>query len=60
MDTYLTDQRSAWDMMADGSYVQRLPSAPAANEASHSRLIDRSEKRRAESLKPKKNKSKGK
>jgi polyphosphate kinase len=44
LQIHLTDQRSAWDMQPDGTYVQRHPGdAPesAASAGSHKALIDR-------------------
>ena len=52
-DTHLADQRSAWDMQPDGSYVQRTP-VDGQGEGSHRLLIARAEKRVRESLKKKK------
>ena len=52
-DTHLADQRSAWDMQPDGSYVQRTP-ADGQGEGSHRLLIARAEKRVKENLKKKK------
>lgn len=52
-DTHLADQRSAWDMLPDGSYVQRTP-ADGQGEGSHRFLISRAQKRVKEHLKKKK------
>jgi len=52
-ETHLTDQRSAWDMQPDGSYVQRTP-ADGVGEGTHRLLIVRAEKRVRENLKKKK------
>ncbi|MBI5483732.1 MAG: polyphosphate kinase 1, partial [Deltaproteobacteria bacterium] len=57
-DTHLADQRSVWDMLPDGSYLQRLPRDDDGREGSHSMLIARTERRQKESLKLKKKKSK--
>jgi len=54
-ETHLADQRSAWDMRPDGSYVQRTP-ADGQGEGSHRLLIARAEKRVKENLKKKKTK----
>lgn len=54
-DTHLADQRSAWDMQPDGSYLQRTP-AEGEGEGSHRLLIARAEKRVKESLKKKRTK----
>ncbi len=58
-ETHLADQRSAWDMRPDGSYVQRTP-ADGQGEGSHRLLIARAEKRLKENLKKKKTKKTGK
>lgn len=52
-DTHLADQRSAWDMQADGSYVQRTPE-DGQGDGSHRLLIARAEKRVKETQKKKK------
>jgi polyphosphate kinase len=56
-DTHLADQRSAWDMQPDGSYIQRHPLDGQA-EGSHRLLILRAEKRVNDTLKKKKAKNK--
>ncbi|HEY3307416.1 MAG TPA: polyphosphate kinase 1 [Desulfuromonadaceae bacterium] len=48
------DQRSAWDMQPDGSYVQRMPGDEANTAGSHMMLIDQAENRLKESMKQKK------
>jgi polyphosphate kinase len=57
-DTHLADRRSAWDMLADGSYIQRTSPEGIGSEGSHNLLIARTERRLKESLKLKKKKSK--
>lgn len=52
-DTQLADQRSAWDMQPDGSYIQRR-AADGLGEGSHRLLIARALKRVKENLKKKK------
>ncbi|MDD2272852.1 MAG: polyphosphate kinase 1 [Desulfuromonadaceae bacterium] len=52
-ETHLGDQRSAWDMQPDGTYIQRIP-ADGYEEGSHRLLIARAEKRVVENLKKKK------
>ncbi len=52
-ETYLADQRSAWDMQPDGTYIQRTP-GDEPGEGSHHLLIARAEKRIKEHLKKKK------
>ncbi len=58
-DTHLADQRSAWDMQPDGSYVQRRP-VEGQGEGSHRTLILKAEKRVRETLKKMKSKKKKK
>jgi len=58
-DTHTADQCSAWDMQADGSYIQRTPSDECPAHGTHRMMIDRMEKRLKESAKVKK-KMKGK
>lgn len=52
-ETHLADQRSAWDMQPDGSYIQRT-TADGQGEGSHQMLIARTKWRQKESLKQKK------
>jgi len=52
-ETHLGDQRSAWDMQPDGTYIQRTP-VDGQGEGSHRLLIARAEKRVMENLKKKK------
>ena len=54
-DTNLADQRSAWDMHPDGSYIQR---SGDDSEGSHSLLIARTKQRQKEFLKQKKSSKK--
>jgi polyphosphate kinase len=56
-DTHLADQRSAWEMQPDGTYIQRT-TADMQGDGSHRLLIARAERRLKESLKLKKKKSK--
>jgi len=58
LDIHLNDQRSAWEMLADGSYQQRGGHAGEGVEGSHAQLIARAERRLKESLKQKKKKTK--
>lgn len=58
-ETHLFDQRSAWDMQQDGSYIQRNPDNKEI-EGSHQLLIDRAKKRVKDSQKKKKVKKIGK
>jgi len=59
-DTQLGDNRSAWDMMPDGSYVQRTSGDKEASGGSQNILIARSAKRLKDSLKTKSKKHKNK
>ena len=54
LDCQGADQRSAWDMQPDGSYIQRRPAEGASSEGTHQMLIAQAEKRLKESLKLKK------
>jgi polyphosphate kinase len=54
LEIYSSDQRSAWDMKPDGSYVQRLPAEGGISDGSHQMLIALAEKRMKKSLKQKK------
>ena len=45
LDLQLADQRSAWDMRADGSYVQRRPDAESSAQGCQDVLIDMHQKR---------------
>ncbi len=47
-DTHLADQRSAWDMQPDGTYIQRTPESSGQKRSAQEQLIERSEKRLAE------------
>jgi len=59
LDVQLTDHRSAWEMQADGSYVQRQPRSEAEERGSHQVLIRRAEERQKAALRLKKRKPKG-
>ncbi len=56
LDTQLEDQRSAWDMLPDGNYVQRIPAGEVPSNGSHRIMIARTTKRLKDSLKQKKKK----
>ena len=53
LDTQLADQRSAWDMLPDGTYNQRT-AADGDGDGSHRLLIARAQKRVKENLEKKK------
>ena len=44
LDAQLSDQRSAWEMQPDGSYVQRQPHNERKDKSSQQILIERAEK----------------
>ena len=48
LDLQLADRRGAWDMQADGSYLQRRPEPKDEQRSAQELLIERSEKRLAE------------
>ncbi|HEX9024003.1 MAG TPA: polyphosphate kinase 1 [Geobacteraceae bacterium] len=56
LEVYAADQRSAWVMQPDGSYIQRMPVDEGKNEGSHQMLIALAGKRLKKSLKGKKRK----
>jgi polyphosphate kinase len=47
LQVHLTDQRSAWDMQTDGTYIQRRPRGRSTEAGSHLQLMERTRKRRA-------------
>jgi polyphosphate kinase len=53
-ETYAADQRSAWDMQSDGTYIQRVPVDEGIIDGSHQMLIALAERRLKKSLKQKK------
>jgi polyphosphate kinase len=53
-DAYDADQRSAWDMQPDGSYLQRHHAEGESGEGTHQMLIAQAERRLKESRKEKK------
>ena len=57
LDTQLSDQRGAWDMQSDGSYVQR-PGGPLARHAQQ-QYIERNERRLREATRLKRRKVRG-
>jgi polyphosphate kinase len=50
-DWHNADHRSAWDMQADGSYVQRHPAEGESGEGLHQMLIAQAAKRLKEAIK---------
>ncbi len=59
LDTQLNDTRSAWDMQADGSYIQRRPAEGMEQRGSQEILIALAEKRLKRFARLKKRKAKG-
>ena len=59
IDAQLADRRSAWDMQADGSYIQRTPSEHEDARSCQQQLIELAERRQKEALRLKKRKPKG-
>ncbi|GFE60491.1 polyphosphate kinase 1 [Geobacter sp. AOG2] len=53
-DIHDNDQRSAWDMQPDGTYIQRVPSKDRKNTGSHQMLIASAEQRSKAVMKEKK------
>jgi polyphosphate kinase len=45
LQIHLADQRSAWDMQPDGTYVQRRPTGPENAAGSHQRIMERARQR---------------
>lgn len=60
LDTQLNDQRSAWDMQPDGTYIQRRPVSEEDVDGCHQLMIMRAEKRVKDSLQQKKIRKKNK
>jgi len=45
LDAQLADNRSAWDMQADGTYLQRVPGRDKKERSSQYALVERADKR---------------
>ena len=58
LDTQINDQRSAWEMQSDGSFVQRQPSSEAEAIGCQQLLIQSAEKRSKQATKVVKGKKK--
>jgi polyphosphate kinase len=58
-DVHLNDNRSAWDMQPDGSYVQRMPAPGQEPRGSHEVLIELAAKRLKKMARLKKRKTQG-
>lgn len=59
LDNQLADQRSAWEMRPDGSYVQRMPAIGKKSKGSQQLLIEHAERRYREATRLKRRKTKG-
>jgi polyphosphate kinase len=59
LDTQLNDRRTAWDMQADGSYVQRQPTGDQDARSSQEILIDMASQRQRDAARLKKRKRQG-
>jgi len=51
LDAQLADNRSAWEMQADGTYLQRVPGKDKKERGSQQALVERAEKRLREASK---------
>jgi polyphosphate kinase len=58
LDIQLSNQRSGWDMQADGTYIQRKASVRAEQEGSQEILIQQADKRLADAQRMSKKKKK--
>lgn len=58
-DVHLNDNRSAWDMQSDGSYVQRTPGSDEETRGSHKVLIELAAKRQKKIARLKRRKARG-
>jgi polyphosphate kinase len=59
LDVQLNDRRSAWEMQADGSYLQRIPGENDDPRGSQQIMIELAERRQKEAQRLKKRKPKG-
>ena len=59
LDTQLGDERSAWEMQPDGSYVQRMPDAERKRRGTHEALIRWHGKRDKDSTRLRRRKTRG-
>jgi polyphosphate kinase len=58
-DVHLNDNRSAWDMQPDGSYIQRMPAPGEEQRGSHEVLVELAAKRLKKMARLRKRKTKG-
>jgi polyphosphate kinase len=59
LDIQWNDRRSAWEMQADGSYLQRRPAPGEESRTCHQLLLELAEKRNKDVARLKKRKAKG-
>jgi polyphosphate kinase len=59
LDIQWNDRRSAWEMQADGSYIQRRPAPGEESRTCHQLLVELAEKRNKDVSRLKKRKAKG-
>lgn len=59
LQVQLDDQRNAWEMQTDGSYVQRTPTKGRKSKGSQQQLIEHAEKRYRAATRLKRRKTKG-
>jgi len=59
LDTQLADRRGAWDMLSDGTYVQRAPERPGEERGSQEQIIRWARRRHKEATRLKRRKPKG-
>ncbi|HOP40641.1 MAG TPA: polyphosphate kinase 1 [Geobacteraceae bacterium] len=58
-DVHLNDNRSAWDMQQDGTYVQRMPGPVEESSGSHEVMIELAAKRQKKMARLKRRKAQG-
>jgi polyphosphate kinase len=59
LDAQLADQRAAWEMQPDGTYVQRVPGRGRKAKSSQQILIERAEERLKDATRLRKRRAKG-
>jgi polyphosphate kinase len=59
LDAQLDDQRAAWEMQPDGTYVQRVPGRGRKAKGSQQILIERAEQRHKDATRLRKRRAKG-
>ncbi len=59
LDIQLEDQRCAWDMQPDGSYVQRRPARGRAAQGCHQRLAERALRAHSKAIRMRRRKPQG-